>query len=173
MEHNKKYGLTAVTPNAPAVIKESCQANFETELVRLMMQSSQCRSIRGANRYFLEKEILTANNPLKESFIDILINRLIDWLRGELEDDMGESSSQFTNFKVLSGEKVSNDVDKLNGSVQKIGSTSPWSTSEAKLAKWKEELETPELKQLWISIALLDDSTFAIIWQNHGEIVTT
>ena len=90
-----------------------------------------------------------------------LLTRLIDRFRGEIEEEMADLSSKFTQFQISATEKVCTAIDRLNGIVQKLARHNRAPTADAKLAKLKEALNIPELKQLWISIALLDNPTFA------------
>ena len=62
---------------------------------------------------------------------------------------------------MIPGEKVPTGIDRLNGIVQKLTQHGRAPTVEAKLAKLKEALEIPTLQDLWISIALMDNPTYA------------
>jgi hypothetical protein len=96
--------------------------------------------------------MLPANDPAKETLASDLILRLTNRFRGGLEEEMGDLSAQFTNFKILPSEKVSTGIDRLNGIVQKLAQHGRAPTAEAKLAKLKEALEIPKLEQLFGSV---------------------
>ena len=49
-----------------------------------------------ADQYLLVKEILPANHAAKETLASELLTRLIDRFRGEIEDEVGDLSSKFT-----------------------------------------------------------------------------
>jgi hypothetical protein len=82
----------------------------------------------------------------------------VNRFRGELTDEIDDFSSQFTNFKMISGEKVEKGVDRFNGIVQKLNHRhNRGPTADAKKAKLREALEIPELESLWVAISMLDN----------------
>ena len=130
----------------------------------------ECASNNGealeiVDQYVLENEkILPANDANKESLASELTTpRLVNRFRGELEDEIADFSSQFTNFKMIPEEKVEKGVDRFNGIVQKLNRHNRGLTADAKKAKLRESLEIPELESLWVAISMLDNPSFETI----------
>ena len=163
------HGLVRPANHATAAVKETYQKALEawqerkdtcvSEIYNAVEDNADALEI--VDQYLLEKEILPANHADKETLASELLTRLINRFRGEIEDEVGDLSSKFTQFVMLPGEKVSTGIDRLNGIVQKLTQHGRAPTVEAKLAKLKEALEIPTLQDLWISIALMDNPTYA------------
>ena len=51
-------------------------------------------------------------------------------------------------------------IDRLNGLIQKLTQLGQPPSAESKLAKLKESLEIPTLKELWVNISLKGDLTY-------------
>jgi hypothetical protein len=66
---------------------------------------------------------------------------------------------------MLPGEKVSTGIDRLNGIVQKLTQHGYAPTAERNLAKLKTSLQIPALNTLWISIALMNNPSYADVVQ--------
>jgi hypothetical protein len=163
------HGLVRPPNNATIEIKEVYRKALEAWQERKDTCVSEIYSaVEGntdaleiADQYMLEKEILPVNDPNKETLASELLTRLINRFRGEIEDEVSKLSSQFTQFLMLPGEKVSTGIDRLNGIVQKLTQHGYAPTAEAKLAKLKSSLQIPALNTLWISIALMNNPSYA------------
>ena len=167
------HGLVRPPNNATIEIKEVYRKALEAWQERKDTCVSEIYSaVEGntdaleiADQYMLEKEILPVNDPNKETLASELLTRLINRFRGEIEDEVSKLSSQFTQFLMLPGEKVSTGIDRLNGIVQKLTQHGYAPTAEAKLAKLKSSLQIPALNTLWISIALMNNPSYADVVQ--------
>ena len=111
-------------------------------------------------QYIREKEILPANNSNKEVLASELIERLVVRFRGGIQDELGDLNKKITHFIIQPDQKV------CTGIIQKLTQLGQSPTDASKLAKLKEALEIPSLNQLWLTISLKADPTYA-------EIVTT
>ena len=114
-------------------------------------------------QYMVEKEILLTGDPNKEVLASVLVERLIGWFRGEIEDELGNLNRKFAHFVIQPDEKVCIGIDRLNGIIQKLIQRGNPPTDEAKLAKLKEALDIPSLNQLWLTISLRTNPTYAEI----------
>jgi hypothetical protein len=156
------HGLVRPANNAPQAAKEAYRQELETWKERkdtcisaiYDAAENDSEALEIVNQYLREKEALPIADPLREPLASDLITNLINRFRGELEDEVGDLNSKFTNFKILPGEKVTKGIDRLNGIVQKLSQHGRGPTIDSKLAKLKEALEIPELKTLWVNIAL-------------------
>ena len=83
--------------------------------------------------------------------------------RGKIQDELGNLNRKFTHFVIQPDEKVCTGIDRLNGLIQKLIQRGNPPTDEAKLAKLKEALEIPSLNQLWLTISLRTNPTYAEI----------
>jgi hypothetical protein len=143
------HGLVAPAINASDEMKLAFERKVEEWKERkdtCISISYECASNHGealeiADQYVLEKEILPANDANKESLASELTSRLVNRFRGELEDEIADFSSQFTNFKMIPGEKVEKGVDRFNGIVQKLNRHNRGPTVDAKKANLREALE--------------------------------
>ena len=113
-----------------------------------------------SDQYILEKELLPNNDPNNEILAKELLERLVLRFRGEIQDELGDLSSQFTQFVILPEEKVCTGIDRLNGIVQKLDQHGQPPTAAAKLSKLKEALQIPTLEQLWLTISLQENPTY-------------
>ena len=135
------HGLVRPVNNAATKVKEVYRKALEvwqersvSEIYNAVEDNTDALEI--VDQYLLEKEILAANHA------DELLTRLIDRFRGEIEDEVGDLSSTFTQFVMLPGEKVSTGIDSLNGIVQNLTQHGRALTIDAKLAKLKEALQS-------------------------------
>ena len=168
------HGLVRPGNNASADIKEVYRKALEAwqerkdTCVSEIYSAVECNgdALEIADQYMLEKEILPANDANKETLASELLARLIIRFRGELEDEVSKLSSQFTQFVMLPEEKVSTGIDRLNGICQKLTQHGYAPTAEAKLAKLKMALNIPPLNTLWISIALMNNPSYADVVQS-------
>jgi hypothetical protein len=109
----------------------------------------------------LEKEMLPDGHANKETSASELRDRLLMRFRGELQDELGELSKQYTTFAMIPQEKVCSGIDRLNGIVQKMGELNQPPTDASKLAVLRNALQIPSLKSLWLAIALNPNPTYA------------
>ena len=118
------------------------------------------------DQYIEEKEALPVNDPNKEVLSEDLIKRLIARFEGQLEDELGKLSSQFTNFSFEPNKPVTPGIDRLNGICLKLGQHNRAPTVEAKVAKVVEALQKTEgLEKLWLGIVMLPNYTFDTVSQ--------
>ena len=118
------------------------------------------------DQYMEEKSALPANAPNKEVLSEDLIDRLTARFVGQLEDEMGKLSSQFTNFEFELNKPVTPGIDRLNGICQKLAQHNRAPTADAKVAKVIEDLQkTKGLENLWLGIVMLPNYTFDTVSQ--------
>jgi hypothetical protein len=79
--------------------------------------------------------LLPNNDPNKEILAKELLERLVLRFRGEIQEELGELSSRFTQFVILPDEKVCTGIDRLNGIVQKLIQHGQPPTEATKLSK--------------------------------------
>jgi hypothetical protein len=97
----------------------------------------------------------------KDTSASELRDRLLLRFRGELQDELGELSKQYTSFAMIPQEKVCSGIDRLNGIVQKMRELNQPPTDASTLAVLRNALQIPSLKSLWMAIALNPNPTYA------------
>ena len=165
-------GLEDPPARPPINAAARVQSEFKEEFTRWLERKDTCVStiyeavqnipvaLEITDQYILEKELLPNNDPNKEILAKELLERLILRFRGEIQEELGELSSRFTQFVILPDEKVCTGIDRLNGIVQKLIQHGQPPTEATKLSKLKEALQIPTLEQLWLTISLQPDPTY-------------
>ena len=112
-----------------------------------------------ANQYMEAKALLPDDDPNKEVLSNEMLQTLVDRFRGELGNVLEKTTAEYHSFKIRANEKVAIGIDRLNGIIQKLTKLGQPPTEESKLAKIKKSIHTPELKELWLAIAMLPKAT--------------
>ena len=173
-EEQESPGFGRETRTSSTGSYSSCQSRVQAGPGSMVGKDTCVRSIYEAvqsvpealeivEQYMVEKEILLAGDPNKEILASELVERLMGRFRGEIQDELGNLYRKFTHFVIQPDEKVCTGIDRLNGIIQKLILRGNPPTDEAKLAKLKEALEVNSLNQLWLTISLRTNPTYAEI----------
>ena len=112
-----------------------------------------------ADQYLKSKELLPIGDPNKEVLSKELLDTLVARFRGELGNVLEDTTAAYHAFVIKPNEKVSVGVDRLNGIIQKLVQLGQGPTPASKLAKIKAAIQTEELKELFLSVAMLPKAT--------------
>ena len=176
MRKNRNHlGLEEKPERPPPGAAAAVKAEYKHDLAAWLERKDTCVSsiyeavqkvpeaLEVVEQYILEKEILPGNAINKEVLAKELLDRLVLRFRGEIQDELGDLNKKFTHFIIQPDEKVCTGIDRLNGIIQKMTQHGQAPTDAAKLAKLKEALEIPSLNQLWLTISLKDNPSYADI----------
>ena len=176
MRKNRNHlGLEEKPERPPSGAAAAVKAEYKHDLAAWLERKDTCVSslyeavqkvpeaFEVVEQYILEKKILPVNAINKEVLAKELLDRLVLRFRGENKDELGDLNKKFTHFIIQPDEKVCTGIDRLNGIIQKMTQHGQSPTDAAKLAKLKEALEIPSLNQLWLTISLKVNPSYADI----------
>ena len=116
------------------------------------------------DQYIETKENLPDGDPNKDPLASELIAILIHRFEEEKENEIGDLSSQFTNFAFDPLKPTSASVDRLQGICTKLSQHERPVVAEAKLTKLMEAMkQVQSLEQLWLTISMAENKTFASV----------